>query len=307
MARALHWPPAMRDVFHRGEKSVQEKAGVRERAAKVGRIVDTAVGGDAAGFLEQQAFVVLASMDALGRPWASPMTGEPGIVTVEDPSTITLTGLIGASDPLRENLVTPGPLALLAIDLSTRSRYRVNGTAEAVSHDRIRLSVREAFGNCPKYIQVRHLEPARGAAPVRVGDAPALGADQRRFIEAADTFFIATHADGGADASHRGGRPGFVTVEPDGTLVIPDYTGNNMFQTLGNIELAPVAGLLFLDFETGRALQLTGTASIDWDEGHAAAFAGARRLLRFVPVRVVETRGALAVRGGLIEPSPFNP
>jgi hypothetical protein len=210
------------------------------------------------------------------------MTGEPGIVAVADESTITLTGLIGAGDPLRENLVTPGPLALLAIDLRTRSRYRVNGTAEAESHDRIRLSVREAFGNCPKYIKVRRLEPAGEAAPVRVGDAAALNADQRRFIEAADTFFIATHADGGADASHRGGRPGFVTVESDGTLVIPDYTGNNMFQTLGNIERCPSRAPVPRFRDRARA-SATGAASIDWDESHAAAFAGAHRLLRVSP------------------------
>lgn len=297
----------MRDVFHRGEKSVQEKAGVRERAAKVGRIVGTAVDADAAGFLEQQVFVVLASVDAQGRPWASPLTGEPGIVKVEDETTVTLRGTIGASDPLIENLRTPGPLAVLAIDLATRSRYRVNGLGEAEARGTIRLAVREAFGNCPKYIQVRHLEAARDAPPAVVSDAPALSVGQRLFLSAADTLFIATYASGGADASHRGGRPGFVTIEADGTLVIPDYTGNNMFQTLGNIELTPAAGLLFVDFESGRALQLTGTASIDWDREHAAAFPGAHRLLRITPARVIESRDALAVRGKLVEPSPFNP
>ena len=298
----------MRDVFHGGEKSVQEKAGVRERAAKVGRIVGTTVDADAAWFLEQQVFVVLASVDARGRPWASPMTGAPGIVKVEDETTVTLRGVIGASDPLIDNLRTPAPLAVLAIDLATRSRYRVNGVGEAESRGGIRLAVRETFGNCPKYIQVRHLEAAGGhTSPAEVSDAPSLSIDQRRFVSAADTFFIATYASGGADASHRGGRPGFVAVEADGTLVIPDYTGNNMFQTLGNIELTPAAGLLFVDFESGRALQLTGTAAIDWDREHAAAFRGAHRLLRVTPVRVIESRNALAVRGTLVEPSPFNP
>lgn len=297
----------MRDVFHRGEKSVQEKAGVRERAAKVGRIVGTAVDADAAWFLEQQVFVVLASVDAQGRPWASPMTGAPGIVKVEDETTVTIGGVIGATDPVIENLRTPGPLAVLAIDFATRSRYRVNGVGESEARGRIRLAVREAFGNCPKYIQLRHLEAAGETAPAVVSDAPALSADQRGFLAAADTFFIATCASGGADASHRGGRPGFVTVEADGSLVIPDYTGNNMFQTLGNIELTPAAGLLFVDFESGRALQLTGAASIDWDREHAAAIPGAHRLLRVTPARVIESRDALAVRGRLVEPSPFNP
>jgi predicted pyridoxine 5'-phosphate oxidase superfamily flavin-nucleotide-binding protein len=297
----------MRDVFHSGEISVQERAGVRDRATKVGRVVAHRVERDAASFLEQQVFVVLGTVDALGRPWATPMSGAPGIVRVEDETTVILSGKVGASDLLHEHLAAPGPLAVLAIDLETRLRYRVNGVGEAVAPDRFRLTVREAFGNCPKYIQVRRLEAKTDTVAKRLSDSPALGDDQRRFIEAADTLFIATVAERGADASHRGGRPGFVRIDGDGTLVIPDYTGNNMFQTLGNIALVPMAGLLFVDFETGRTLQLTGGAAIDWDEGRARAFSGAHRLLRATPLRVIETRDALAVRGTLVEPSPFNP
>lgn len=297
----------MRDIFHRGEKLVQEKAGVRERAAKVGRILAEALGADAAWFLEQQVFVVLASIDAQGRPWASPMTGAPGIVKVEDARSVLLTGAIAATDPIHENLRAPGPLALLAIDLATRSRYRVNGVGEVIAPGTIHVSVRETFGNCQKYIQVRHLEPTATKSAERVADAAYLADDQRRFITAVDTLFIATIAEGGADASHRGGKPGFVAVEADDTLVIPDYTGNNMFQTLGNIELTRKAGLLFVDFESGRALQITGGAEIDWDVERAKAFAGAHRLLRVTPKRVIESSNALTVRGRLIEPSPFNP
>jgi predicted pyridoxine 5'-phosphate oxidase superfamily flavin-nucleotide-binding protein len=297
----------MRDAFHRGEISVQEKAGVRDRAARVGRILADRVGSDEASFLEQQVFVVLASVDPDGRPWASPMTGAPGIVRVADPTTVGLTGSVAALDPIRDNLKVPGPLALLAIDLATRSRFRVNGVGETVAPGRFRLTVREAFGNCPKYIQVRHLVPVGEAPGERVSDATGLSDDQTRFLSIADTCFIATFAEGGADASHRGGRPRFVRIEPDGVIVIPDYTGNNRFQTLGNIELHPSAGLLFVDFESGRTVQLTGIASIDWDERHAKEFPGARRLVRVRPERVVETNNALALRGRLVEPSPFNP
>lgn len=297
----------MSDVFHPGEIRVQERAGVRDRAARVGRIVSHRVEPDVARFLEDQRFVVLATVDPEGRPWASPMSGERGIVGVEDAETVLLRGTTSASDPLHENLRSPGPLALLAIDLGTRSRFRVNGTGELTAPGQIRLHVREAFGNCPKYIQVRHLEPITAKAATRVSDTSSLRDEQRLFIEAADTFFIATIASGGADASHRGGNPGFVRVEPGGTLVIPDYTGNNMFQTLGNIELEPVAGLLFVDFASGRALQLTGPATIDWDEKHASAFSGAHRLLRVTPERVIESESALAVRGTFVAASPYNP
>jgi len=297
----------VRGPFHPGEISIQEKAGVRERATRVGRIVGHRIGPDEAEFLEDRPFVVLASVDADGRPWASPMSGRPGFVRVDDDVTVRLVGTVLASDPLHMNLRTPAPMALLAFDPSTRSRFRVNGVGETLAPGAFRLQVREAFGNCPKYIQVRHLEPASVTDAALISDAASLSEGQRRVIEAADTFFIATIAEGGADASHRGGRPGFVRIEADGTLVVPDYSGNNMFQTLGNVALTPKAGLLFVDFESGRALQLTGSATIDWDAAHAAVVPGAHRLLRVAPARVIEYRGALAVRGALVEPSPFNP
>ncbi len=297
----------MKVMFHPGELAVQERAGVRQQAGKVGRILRTTIEADGAEFLADLPFLVLASMDAAGRPWASAMTGAPPLLRVVDEADVELFGSVAAGDPLHANLATPSPLAILALDPSTRSRYRVNGTAEATAPGRFRLRVEEVFGNCRKYIQVRHLRavaPARGAG---IGESDALTASQREWIGRADTFFVATVAEGGADASHRGGNPGFVHVERDGSLTIPDYSGNNMFQTLGNIAVSGTAGLLFVDFENGGTLQLTGRAEIDWDPEHAAAFAGANRLFRLVPERVVETADAVAVRGRVEEYSPFNP
>ena len=101
-----------------------------------------------------------------------------------------------------------------------------------------------------------------------VSEYAALSPDQRAWITAADTFFVATHAAGlGADVSHRGGHPGFVSVTDEGRLTWPDYPGNSMYMTLGNLELEPRAGLLFLDWDRGRsfnspaALPSTGTRS----------------------------------------------
>ncbi len=82
-------------------------------------------------------------------------------------------------------------------------------------------------------------------------------------IAAADTFFIATAvgaeagAAAGVDVSHRGGRPGFVQVNDHRTLTIPDYAGNHHFNTFGNLELNPRAGLLFVEFQRGDLLYLT--------------------------------------------------
>ncbi len=120
---------------------------------------------------------------------------------------------------------------------------------------------------------------APSAAPARARRAPGLAEAQRAWIRRADTFFIATsHPEAGADASHRGGMPGFVRVEGD-RLVWPDYAGNAMFNTLGNIALHPRAGLVFPDFEAGATLQLTGRAAVDWDRDRAGSFPGAERLV----------------------------
>src|SRR5262249_17942352 len=117
----------------------------------------------------------------------------------------------------------------------------------------------------------------------------ALTCEQQAVIEQADTFFIASVHDGtGADASHRGGQPGFVRVLDPRTLRVPDYAGNNMFQTLGNIAADPRVGLLFVDFDTGMTLQLTGRARILWHREEFADLTGAERALDLQIDAVVE-------------------
>jgi predicted pyridoxine 5'-phosphate oxidase superfamily flavin-nucleotide-binding protein len=135
-----------------------------------------------------------------------------------------------------------------------------------------------------------------------------LTGEQRRLISEADTFFIASaQPEGGADASHRGGNPGFIRFLDENTLEFPDYPGNTMFNTLGNIAVNPNAGLLFLDFERGGTLQLTGEARIVWDAERAASFAGAKRVVEFRVEEAIETRGIVPLRWRFEGYSPFNP
>jgi hypothetical protein len=145
--------------------------------------------------------------------------------------------------------------------------------------------VRQSFGNCPQYIQRRVIVRANTvASPAR--ELSSLDSEARSLIEHADTFFVASRsrADvgraGGADISHRGGRPGFVGIEGD-TLLIPDFRGNRYFNTLGNLSVEPRASLLFVDFEAGDLLQLQGMAEVDWNAEAAEQLAGAERLWRF--------------------------
>ncbi|MGD0432667.1 MAG: pyridoxamine 5'-phosphate oxidase family protein [Acetobacteraceae bacterium] len=117
-------------------------------------------------------------------------------------------------------------------------------------------------------------------------------------IDASDTFFVASRSradvgsEGGLDMSHRGGKPGFIRIEGDG-LFIPDFKGNRFFNTLGNLLGDNRTGLLFIDFETGDLLRITGTVAIDWNPRATEMPAGAQRSWRVDVARFWRSRGAL--------------
>jgi hypothetical protein len=276
--------------FHPGELAVQERAGVRQRADRVGGSIHREVPAPARAFLEQRRFVVLATADAAGRPWASILSGPPGFASVPDPRTLRLQAMPAAGDPLAENLGESDPLGLLAIDLATRRRMRVNGRL-APADGAILIATDQVYANCPKYIHPREAELSTPPPALPVHRSGGLTEAQRAWIGQADTFFIASLNPGeGADASHRGGTAGFVSVEGN-RLVWPDYAGNMLYNTLGNIAAYPRAGLLFPDFETGGLLLLTGRAAIDWDPARAAAVPGAQRLVELEVEEAVELSG----------------
>ena len=298
------------DPFHSGEVAVQERAGVRAGATKIGRSIDDEIAPAAAHFLVQRYTIYLGTLDATGRPWASQLFGPPGFVGAVDPRTVRIDATPGPGDPLLENLRADPHVGLLAIDLVTRRRFRVNGTAAVDADGTIVVTVAQAYGNCPKYIQRREPVDVRQtpADPARVTRHRALTATARAQIARADTFFLATaHPSAGADVSHRGGRPGFVAIASDTRLVWPDYQGNMMFMSLGNVAVHPFAGLLFVDFETGDVVQLTGRATIDWDPAHAAGVPGAQRLVTFDVDEIVAAPAASPLRWRLVEASPANP
>jgi uncharacterized protein len=89
----------------------------------------------------------------------------------------------------------------------------------------------------------------------------------RTFIEARDMFFLATaDAEGRPTCSYKGGEPGFVRVLDAHTVCFPNYDGNGMYLSTGNVLVNPDVGMLFIDFERGHRMRLDGTASIDFDD-----------------------------------------
>ncbi|WP_333894342.1 pyridoxamine 5'-phosphate oxidase family protein [Mycolicibacterium gadium] len=249
--------------FHDGELAVQDRAGVRAQAARLGEamLATPDLNGGMGAFLAARDFAVLTARDADGRLWTSPLLSSPGFLQAHDRE-LKVHALPSPGDPLHE-LAAEQPVGLLAIEFATRRRVRVNGTLAQVGDAGLLLAVEQAYGNCPKYIHPRHLERSDTAAPA-IEHLPALSADHAQLIAGADTFFLGTiHPSRGADASHRGGPPGFVRVEGN-RLWWPDYPGNNMFNSFGNLAVDPSAALLFIDFDTGTTLHISGTATVEW-------------------------------------------
>ena len=292
-------PPstASASPFHDGERAVQTRAGVRDAIERHGgRMIRDFMPDQHRNFFAMQPFLLVGSVDARERPWASILVGLPGFAHSPDPRTLRIDAQPAYGDPLGDNLAAGAAVGLLGIEPRTRRRNRLNGRVIARDARGFTVHVEQSFGNCPRYIQAR--APTFAAAPETAAhprpvrpEGELLSADALALVRGADTFFIATAARGsGVDVSHRGGKPGFVRVTVEGgrsVLTVPDFSGNNLFNTLGNIAVNPRAGLIFVNFASGGVLMLTGGAEIVWDGPELAAFAGALRLLRF---RTVEGR-----------------
>jgi uncharacterized protein len=296
-------------VFHEGERAVQARVGVEAESRRLGRGISSEIPQGAGDFLEAQRMAVLAGVDETGHVWASLVTGNPGFITAPDSRTLRLAARLPGADPLSEALSRDRTLGILVLDPERRRRLRINGRVSVARPDAIEIRTQEVFGNCPKYIQAR--APEGDTRHNRTGASrrgTVLTPEQRLAIERADTLFIASiHTGTGTDASHRGGQPGFVQVLDERRLRIPDYAGNNMFQTLGNIAADPRVGLLFVDFDTGTTLQLTGQARILWEREELVGLKGALRAVEVELDAIVEIAGQGPLGWRFLEYSPFNP
>lgn len=220
----------------------------------------------------------------------------------------------------------------LSIDLDTRDRVKLGGRLveggvvrepgplgggeDGVARAEVVVLVEEGLGNCPKYLNRRDIRAAV-PEPRLVSDALPLPAEATELLGRADLFFLSTAAADGRtmDTNHRGGPPGFVRVmrnsAEDGVdLVYPEYSGNRLYQSLGNMHVRPLVGVCVPDFESGDVLYLTGETQI-------LVGADAARILPHtklaVKIHVTAARyvaKGLPFRGGgsgATDYSPYNP
>jgi predicted pyridoxine 5'-phosphate oxidase superfamily flavin-nucleotide-binding protein len=291
--------------WHAGELALQKSVGVAERMEVIGRrVLRDHLIDQHRTFYRLLPFVVVGAVDPDGDVWATVRAAPPGFLQSPDPCTLHVDLAREAADPADRGLEDGDAVALLGIELKTRRRNRLNGTIRRDGTRGFDVIVGHSFGNCPQYIQLRDARFVRD--PAIEASEPAhrlerLNARARELIANADTFFVSSYVDREraerqVDVSHRGGKPGFVRIGDDGVLTVPDFAGNLFFNTLGNFMVNSRAGLVFVDFERGDLLQLTGDAEVLLDDAEVAAFQGAERLWRFRPRQFVHRPGALALR-----------
>jgi predicted pyridoxine 5'-phosphate oxidase superfamily flavin-nucleotide-binding protein len=132
--------------------------------------------------------------------------------------------------------------------------------------------------------------------------------DDRAFIERLDMFFLSTvDAEGQPICSYKGGDPGFVTVVDDRTLAFPNYDGNGMFLSMGNLDATGRIGLLFIDFQRPDRMRVDGTAALSHDDPLLARYPGAQFIVRVHAERIYPNCARYVHRYQLVERSAFVP
>jgi NAD(P)H-flavin reductase len=285
--------------------------------------------------------IAIGTLDKQGRPWTTLWGGEKGIsqpiaqgilgirsqvVRTHDPVVEELVGAEGDGTIVREEGVGR-MVSGLTIDLETRKRTKLYGrmiagalsmredeateTQQHVAEVQLVLKIEQSLGNCPKYLNKKRVEPAN-SNPELVSESPQLPQSALDLLSKADLFFMSSaNHDQDMDTNHRGGPPGFVRLisnEPSGAvLCYPEYSGNRLYQTLGNLKVNPVVGICVPDFETGDMLYLTGTTEILIGTEAARVLPRSNLAVKIIVTAARYVATALPFRGVSGETSPYNP
>lgn len=282
------------ESIHKGELFVQTLLGVRQPGDPIGAYIPSTIPEYFNQFIEAQNMVVVGAKDSEQNVYCYLLAGEPGFMGVLEPDTLRIDAGSYATDLYAPSFQSGKELGLLIINMAMKARIRINGAiVKGMADGEVLVKVAQAYSNCNRFIHGRSLSLRKSGKDERhvAYREPLLNSFHQNIIANSDTFFIATSSrDGKMDASHRGGNRGFVQVMDDRTLLFPDYSGNMMFNTLGNLVENSSIGLLFIDFDNGDTLHITGDAEILWDrnEGTDPQFPGAQRLLKIAIREVMQ-------------------
>ncbi|EMC99705.1 hypothetical protein BAUCODRAFT_347224 [Baudoinia panamericana UAMH 10762] len=286
--------------------------------------------------------LALGTVDDQGQPWTTLLGGEPGFARPLGDSIVGLRlPVTGQFDPVIEQLVgkeadgevrrAQGEGCLvggLTIDLETRKRVKMNGRMmagalttiqdevtdhqETVAEMQLVLRIKQSLGNCPKYLNSKHITTAF-AHPQLVSDSPLLPEPALKLIGQADLFFLSTSQnDIDMDTNHRGGPPGFMRVVSTGregptSICWPEYSGNRLYQSLGNMHINPRCGICVPDFRTGDMLYFTGRTETLAGEAASALLPRSNLCVKLTITSARYVTEALPFRGAEGPRSPYNP
>ncbi|KAL2069979.1 hypothetical protein VTL71DRAFT_14659 [Oculimacula yallundae] len=288
----------------------------------------------AANTLIRAPLIALGTLDEEGRPWTTLWGGEAGF------SRAIAQGIMGVRttvdreyDPVVKVLLgdksdgevvqvqgTGKMVSGLTINLETRKRVKLYGrmvagalaaTEEGVGEVQLVVKIEQSLGNCPKYLNKKQIVPHL-PRPKLVSSNLLLPQAAVGLLAKADLFFISSsNHESDMDCNHRGGPPGFVRIltneEGEVALVYPEYSGNRLYQTLGNLRTTPRAGLVIPDFETGNVLYVTGTTEILVGKDAANIISHSNLAVKIKVEAVRFVSDGLAFRGHDGEFSPYNP
>jgi len=300
-----------------------------------------------ASFMLQRApLLAVGTVDDQGRPWTTVWGGESGFSQPLGSSIIgTRTVVDRKNDPVVQALLAgqydgeivksggPGKMiGGLTIDLAARKRVKIFGRMVAAALDpmeqnedshgnnnnstsgqlQLVVKIEQSLGNCPKYLNKKNIYPVPPSSSKLLSRSPKLSTEALNLLEQSDLFFISSaNADHDMDTNHRGGLPGFVRVlrndDDSAELVYPEYSGNRLYQTLGNLKTNPVAGLVFLNFESGNVLYVTGTTEILIGPVAAELLPRSNLVVKIKVVEAIYVQKGLPFRGTAGENSPYNP
>ncbi|EGD98956.1 oxidoreductase [Trichophyton tonsurans CBS 112818] len=330
--------------WHEGEKKMHELMHVPYEENPTAAFLSPG----AAALVQKCPLLALGTLDKQGRPWSTVWGGQAGFVGPVAQSIIGIRNVIdGTNDPVAETLLggelagtivkepPPGrPMSALPIDMENRRRVKLMGRMVAGSMEedtqedpgnrsignttpqksaqiQLVMKVEGSLGNCPKYINKKHITPAL-PHPKLISNSPHLPQEALDLLGRIDTLFVASsHGNDSMDSNIRGGPPGFVRVlSNDSTgavIVYPEYSGNRLYQTLGNLQTTPLAGYAFPDFDLGHILYITGKTEVLVGKDAAKLLPRSNLAVRVSVTAARYVENGLSFRGEAMQRSPYNP
>lgn len=258
------------NIFHKGEIEVQTLVNEQDVAAKLSNLIHDSISPRMFDFIHHQFFLWIGVEGENCTMMAFPLFGSPGFIHVNQEGKeleVSLNNHSSLPDEWSTLLKEGKPIGCLMIDFVDRRRLRMNGVIKEINHNKLIINLQQVYPNCPKYIRKRELEGgASFCAFSYQSKGIRLTGHLKTIIKHADTAFVASLGPNGADLSHRGGASGFIKSINTKKIIVPDYKGNSMFNTLGNFKINPFGGLTIVDFAEGYLLQLHGKVNLLFDQ-----------------------------------------